>query len=253
LKSLTTQDPYKWSIALLVAVLGFSAILFAQTGKRSEAGKVPAGDSTQNLSGVWVARDGQGPALLTNLKEEPPMTVWGKEQLSVNATRKDPHAKCDPAGVPRAYLSARPIEFIETANRVLVFYEEYHDWRQIWMDGRALPTNSAATDNGYSVGRWEGDTLVVETVSFNDRTWLDNVGHPHSEALHVTEHIKRINRAALQIAFTIEDPKDYSKPWTSAPRIFRLKPGNELAEDFCVPDDVLGISDVAKHPGLHSE
>src|ERR1700694_4619479 len=226
--SLRIQDRSKCSIALLLAALGFSPILFAQTGKKSEAGKVPGAVSSQNLSGVWVAQDGQGPALLTSLKEEPPMTDWGKTQFSVNATRKDPHAKCDPAGIPRAYLSTRPIEFIQTANRVLVFYEEYHDWRQIGTDGRALPTNSAATDNGYSVGRWEGDTLVVETVSFNDRTWLDSVGHPHSEGLHAIERILRGNHGTLQITFTIEDPKAYTVPWTTAARIFKLKPGYDL-------------------------
>jgi hypothetical protein len=242
------QDRSKCLIALLLAALGFSASLSAQTGKQSEAEKTPAGVPAQNISGVWVAQDKQGPALLTNLKEEPPMTVWGKGQLSVNATHKDPHAKCNPAGVPRAYLSARPIEFIETANRVLVFYEEYHDWRQIWMDGRALSTNSAATDNGYSVGKWEGDALVVETVSFNDRTWLDDVGHPHSEALRVQERIRRVNHDTLQVTFTIEDPMAYSKSWTSAPRIFRLKPGNELTEDFCVQDDILMNHDGLKRP-----
>jgi hypothetical protein len=249
--SLRMQDRSMCSIALLLAALGFSPILFAQTGKQSDAGNVPAAVSVQVLSGSWVAQDGQGPALLTNSREEPPMTDWGKAQLSANATRKDPHAKCNPAGIPRAYLSLRPIEFIQAANRVFVFYEEYHDWRQIWMDGRALPTNSAATDNGYSVGRWEGDAFVVDTVSFNDRTWLDNVGHPHSEALHVIERIRRANHDTLQITFTIEDPIAYSKPWTSAPRIFRLKPGYELTEDFCVPDDVIAINDAAKLASLH--
>jgi hypothetical protein len=146
------QDRSKCSIALLVAVLGFSPIMFAQTGKQSEAEKGSAAVSTQRLSGVWVALNGQDPVLLTSLKEEPPITAWGKAQLKARATSNDPHSKCNPAGVPRAYLSTRPIEFIQTANRVLVFYEEYHDWRQIWTDGRALPTNSAASDNGYSVG-----------------------------------------------------------------------------------------------------
>ena len=249
--SLRMQYIHTQLIIIMVTVLGFSPILLAQTGNKPAAGKVPAAVSAQDLSGVWVAQDGQGPALLTNSREEPPMTDWGKAQLSVNATHKDPHAKCNPAGIPRAYLSSRPIEFIQAANRVLVFYEEFHDWRQIWTDGRALPTNSAATDNGYSVGKWEGDTLVVDTVSFNDRTWLDNVGHPHSEALHVLERIRRVNHDTLQVTFTIEDPKAFSQPWTSAPRIFRLKPGYELTEDFCVPDDVIAIHGAAKRARPH--
>jgi hypothetical protein len=249
--SLRSQKIYKRLIIFLVSAHGVLPTALAQSGQRPEDRKFSAGFSPQDISGAWVAQNGQGPALLTSLNEEPPMTDWGKAQLSANATRRDPHAKCNPAGVPRAYLSARPIEFIQTANRVLVFYEEFHDWRQIWTDGRALPSKSAATDNGYSVGEWEGDSLVVETVGFNERTWLDNVGHPHSEALHVLERIRRVNQETLQIAFTMEDPMVYSKPWTSAPRIFKLKPKYELSEDFCVPDDVIAIHDAMKRPSPH--
>ncbi len=188
------------------------------------------------------------------------MTPWAMEQFKAArsgkqnaalkvATSNDPRLKCDPAGVPRVYFSARPMEFIQTTNRVFVFYEEDHNWRQIWTDGRAIPKDPDPTYMGYSVGKWEGDTLVVDTVGSNDKTWLDSLGHPHSEALHVVERIKRVDHDTLQIAFTLEDPKAYTKPWTTASRTFKLKPSYDLTEEFCVPDDNLSPRKASASPG----
>jgi hypothetical protein len=233
-------------IAVLVALLVFSLAIFAQTSNPSATAKAAA-SPTQDISGVWVAQGRQGSALLTSSKEEPPMTSWGKAQFKA-AANGDPRMKCDPAGVPRVYLSTRPIEFIQTPTRVFVFYEEDHNWRQIWTDGRALPKDSDPSYMGYSVGRWQGDTLVVDTVGSNDKTWLDNVGHPHSEALHVVERIRRVDHDTLQIAFTLEDPKAYTKPWTTPSRTFKLRPTYELTEEFCVPDDNLSPRKAAALP-----
>jgi hypothetical protein len=242
------QDRSTCLIALLAAAFAFSPTTFAQTGKPLETEKAPATSPTKSLTGVWLEQTGQGPALLTSSKQEPPMTAWGKEQFKANVAGSDPHVRCNAAGIPRVDLSARPIEFIQTEKRVLMLYEESHDWRQIWTDGRALATDADPTFNGISVGKWDGDTLVADTADFNDKTWLDNAGHPHSDALHVTERIRRVNHDTLQIAFTIEDPQAYTGPWTTSPRIFKLKPGYHLAEDFCAPDDVLGIPGAAKRP-----
>jgi hypothetical protein len=251
------QRRFTGSIAVLAAVLAFSPVMFAQTSKPSATAK--AASPKQDLSGVWVAQGKQGSALLTSSKKEPPMTSWGKAQFMAarsenqNATTKDaasndPRLKCDPAGVPRVYLSNRPIEFIQTPNRLFVFYEEDHNWRQIWTDGRAVPTDSDPTYMGYSVGRWEGDTLVVDTVGSNDKTWLDNVGHPHSDALHVVERIRRVDHGTLQITFTVEDPKAYAKPWTTPSRTFKLKASYDLTEEFCVPDDKAASHSAAAMP-----
>src|ERR1700730_15905037 len=248
------------SIAVLVAVLAFSPVMLAQSSKPAATNKAPS--SAQDLSGVWVAQGKQGSALLTSSKEEPPMTSWGKAQFKAaksenqnakDAASNDPRLKCDPAGVPRVYLSTRPIEFIQTPNRLFVFYEEDHNWRQIWTDGRAIPTDSDPTYMGYSVGRWEGDTLVVDTVGSNDKTWLDNVGHPHSDALHVVERIRRIDHDTLQITFTVEDPKAYAKPWTTSSRTFKLKPSYDLTEEFCVPDEKAAARNAAALPGGHDK
>jgi hypothetical protein len=190
--------------------------------------------------------EGGPSALLTATNEEPPMTVWGQAEFKNAAAQKlsptgqsnnDPYSKCDPPGVPRVYLLDGPLEIIQTSDRIFIFYEEGHYWREIWMDGRALPKNPDPAYMGYSVGKWTDETLVVDTIGFNDKTWLDNVGHPHSDALHVVERFKRIDSDTLQITFMFDDPKAYEKPWTAAPRILKAEPGRELLESFCVQNE----------------
>ncbi len=173
------------------------------------------------------------------------MTAWGKAQLSLlksavqskqadSAATNDPHRYCDPTGVPRIDSTQKPIEVVETSDEVYIFYEEEHSWRQVYMDGRALPKEPDSSYLGYSVGKWEGDTLVVETVGLNDMTWLDGAGHPHSDALRVEERFHRDDADALRLSITITDSKAYTKTWTAAPRIFERKTGYELTEDYCV-------------------
>lgn len=150
---------------------------------------------------------------------------------------KDPAFNCQPAGVPHAFQNgAFPIEFVQTPNRIFIFFESQHNWREVWMDGREIPKDGDPTWMGYSVGRWDGNDLVVDTGNFNDRTWLDPAGHPHSEALHVTERFHRSAYGTLQITFTIDDPQSYAQPWNMHSTFF-LKPKWELGEAYCVAED----------------
>jgi len=237
-----------------ILALGIALILppmiLAQAAGPAAPMKATAASSARDLSGVWVVQGRQSVSLMTDAKQEPPLTPWGKAQFkalksadqkkqSGGAGADDPHKFCDPVGVPRADLTKRPIEIVETQDEVFIFYEEDHSWRQIYMDGRALPEGPDPSYLGYSVGKWDGDTLVVDTIGLNDKTWLDDAGHPHSEALHVVERIHRSGADTLQVSLTIEDPKAYSKTWTSAPRTFELKRGYELTEDYCVAADSL--------------
>jgi hypothetical protein len=233
------------SIVLPAAVLVCFSVTLAQTTERSGAAPSKLAVPTQDLSGVWMAENAPN-ALLTATNEEPPMTAWGQAEFKNVAAQKipptgksnnDPYSKCDPPGVPRVYLLDGPLEIIQTSNRIFIFYEEGHYWREIWMDGRALPRNPDPAYMGYSVGKWADETLIVDTIGFNDKTWLDNVGHPHSDALHVVERFKRIDSDTLQITFMFDDPKAYEKPWTAAPRILKSRPGRELLESFCVQND----------------
>ncbi len=243
------------SLALGI-VLILPPTMIAQAANPAAPMKVAAAPSARDLSGVWVEQGRQNVSLITDAKLEPPLTPWGKAQFkaaqsrdqkrqSAGAGADDPHKFCDPVGVPRADITKRPIEIVETPNEVFIFYEEDHSWRQIYMDGRALPEGPDPSFLGYSVGKWEGDTLVVDTVGLNDKTWLDGAGHPHSDALHVVERIRRAGTDTLQISLTIEDPKAYSKIWTSAPRTLERKRGYELTEDYCVAADSLGARKAA--------
>jgi hypothetical protein len=230
---------------ILLAALVCSSLTLAQSEEQSGTTQSKPAVPAPDLSGVWMAEDAPN-ALLTATNEEPPMSAWGQAQFKNAAEQKisqegkansDPYSRCDPPGVPRVYLLDGPLEIIQTPNRMFIFYEEGHFWREIWMDGRALPKDPDPTYMGYSVGKWIDETLVVDSIGFNDKTWLDNVGHPHSDALHAVERFKRIDSDTLQITFMFDDPKAYDKPWTAAPRLLKAKPGRELLEFFCVPND----------------
>ena len=146
---------------------------------------------------------------------------------TVNATG------CFPPGVPRIYLQPFPMEIIQQANRVLIIYEFDHLIRQVWMDGRAHLKDLPGTWMGDSIGKWEGDTLVVDTTGFNDKTWVDRAGHPHSEDLHVVERLKKTDAKTLQIDILMDDPMAYTKPWGG--RLdYTLRSDWNISELICV-------------------
>ena len=138
--------------------------------------------------------------------------------------------QCLPWG-PSSSYSARKVKIVQTPGLIL-FLDEDLTYRQIFMDGRALETDPNPSWMGYSVGHWEGDTLVVESFGFNDRTWLDRVGHPHTEALRVTERYRRRDFGHLDIEITLGDPAVYARPWTVALNA-DLTPDTELLEAVC--------------------
>ena len=135
-------------------------------------------------------------------------------------------------GFPRAFFHAFPLQIVQAPGEVLMLFEWDSLRHQIFTDGRAHDTTLGPLWMGDSIGHWEGDTLVADTVNFNDKTWLDRVGHPHSDALHVVEHIRRVDHDHLEDEITIDDPKAYTKPWTGR-IVFALKPKWTLAEEFC--------------------
>jgi hypothetical protein len=122
--------------------------------------------------------------------------------------------RCLPAGIPRATLLSEVHKIVQTPGLIVIMLELDSANRQIYTDGRKLPVDPNPSFLGYSVGKWEGDTLVVETVGFNDKTWLDGMGHPHSEAMHVVERYHRRDFGHMDVAITIDDPQMYTKPFT---------------------------------------
>jgi len=121
---------------------------------------------------------------------------------------------------------------VQLPDEVVILFEYDHFVLHIYTDGREHPKNVDPTWMGDSIGKWEGDTLVVDTVGLTDKSWLDQVGHPHSDALHVVERIRRVDHGTLQDDFTIDDPKAYTRPWTGQ-LIFKLRTGWDLMEYIC--------------------
>jgi hypothetical protein len=231
------------------SLFGLVFVAFALSGTLC-AQSAPASAPVRDLTGVWMIRN--PPAMrafsgATFTKEEPEMTPWAlskyKEAKSSNGgkytldTTNDPViTKCDPPGVPRVYFHPYPFEFVKTPTYTLLLYEYDHMVRRIYTDGRPLPTDPDATWLGTSVGRWTDDTtFVVDTVGFNDKTWLDRLGHPHSTDLHVTERFRRIDHDHMQIDITMQDPKALVKPWTATFSL-ELRPKWELGEISCAGD-----------------
>jgi hypothetical protein len=165
-----------------------------------------------------------------------PFTPLGKKEFderTANHSKDDPEGFCLPPGVPRMMYTPYPTEIFQLPDRILFIYEGgAHVWRVIWMDGRKQPVDPNPDYLGYSVGHWEGDTLVVDTIGMNDRTWLDAAGHGHGEKLHVTEKFTRPDSNTLRLEATMEDPDYYTKPWTVVTTA-RWASGQELMEYIC--------------------
>jgi len=144
--------------------------------------------------------------------------------------------------LPRILFFPRPFEFIQTNGRLLQFFQWHRVLREIWTDGRELPKDPKDLDYlprwyGYSAGKWEGDTFVVNSFDFDERTWLDQYGYPHSNAMRLQERYRRVDHDTLELKITVDDPKTYTKPWVSETKMFKLEPKYELLEEICAPVD----------------
>ena len=252
-------------IAILGAALALASLTFAQTGKVSEAAKTQgaAEPLSHDLSGVWMQYP-QGdvpgtPGMNTvNQRFRPPLTPWGQARLdaarplvgpkAIPGEENSPSLKCDPDGPPKVLNHPNPFEIVQIPGRMFMFFEEQHIWRTIWADGRPLPKDPDPSYLGYAVGKWEGDTFVVDTIGFNDKDWADAYGNPRSEQTHLTERYRRLNRDTLELQVTIDDPKSYTKPRVSPPKLHKLEPGWELAEWFCVVDEDKAYDQVVRKP-----
>ena len=119
--------------------------------------------------------------------------------------------------------------------------------RNIWMDGRELPINPEPRWNGYSVGRWEGDTLVIDTIGFDDRAWLDQYGNVYSTDMRLEERWRRVDRDTLEAVYRVDDPTSYTRPWVSTTKVWRRQ-AHELREIFCAPMDELFFNEAVRDP-----
>ena len=189
-----------------------------------------------DLSGIWQTDIKYNANLAADLKPgDIVMTPWGQalfDERQDNRGKDDPEGFCLQPGVPRVNGVPFPQKIIQTPSAIVILYETRTTFRQIFLGGHTLATDPQPTWMGYSKGRWEGDTLVVETTGFNERTWLDDAGHPQSEQSKVTERIRRPSFGRLLAEITIDDPKAYAKPW-SVTQAFQLIADGELIEYIC--------------------
>jgi hypothetical protein len=205
-------------------------------GKPDLAAPTPkTSEGKPDLTGIWVVASGK---YLANIAVDGVEVPFRPEAAALYKKRREtnsvgrPTERCLPHSVPDAALVGYPFKIIQTPAQLVVLFEPFIDYRQIFTDSRTLPKDPQPTWMGYSVGKWEGDTLVVDSSGFNDQTWLDDGGHPHSDALHVIERFRRIDFGHMELGITIDDPKMYTKSWTvTVP--YNLVPDTELIEYVC--------------------
>jgi hypothetical protein len=243
---------------LLAAATNVSPRVLAQRGPTSPAKARPiprAADGKPDLSGIWITGalalivgDEEAKAIAQAdaaagrkplVREPPPYRPEAEARRQYYLSRRgidDPMARCFISGVPRITTRPLPFQIVQMRGQVIILYEAHHAFRIIPTDGRPHPDDSEPSFNGDSVARWEGDTLVVDVVGFNEKTWLAGVGTIHSDKLHVTERYTRDTYDTILYDVTMEDPEVFTKPWHEH-EIFRLRPNERLREYECIENN----------------
>src|SRR5579863_3225817 len=193
-------------------------------------------DGKPDLSGVWQVKNGGALFYMGGDLKPEEMLPWAAalyKQREDNFRRDTDGIRCQPPG-PKAGIGVgnTPMKIIQTPGLVAVLYEYHTIFRQFFTDGRSLPEDPNPTWMGYSIAHWEGDTLVVNTAGYNDRTTIDLAGHPHTEALRLTERYHRRDVGHMDLQVTFDDPKAYTRPWTLSLE-YELIPDGELIEYVC--------------------
>jgi len=225
-------------------------------GKVNMTARVPRLSGKPDLSGLWqVQGQPRAPGALFGLGESensryfinvladfPPNDLpltpagLGRWKHNTQPTTPSPIVNCLPDGMPHGNVLPQPFKVIHSTGVIVLLYEVGTTFRQVFMDGRKLPVDPSPTWQGYSVGRWEDDTLVVDTIGFNDRSWLDVRGTPHSEEMRVEERFRRRDYGHLDLTTTITDPKTFTRPITFGV-VLDLMPDTDLLEHYCAENE----------------
>jgi hypothetical protein len=196
---------------------------------------------TEVNKGFWdLHQHSDHSEILVDPQEGIPYQPWAKalrEYRSKTLSKDDPEGFCLPPGGPRAMTTPFPMQIVQQheVGRILFIYEGgAHVWRLVYMDGRPHPTKEARVPTwmGHSVGHWEGDTLVVDTVGFNEGHWLDMAGSPRTEDMHLVERFTRLDFNTMEYEATIDDPGAYTRPWTLR-HIIQWNPEGDIQEYVC--------------------
>lgn len=202
--------------------------------KRLFGGRIDAADKASGTGMEIDTVSKYAINILLNFKpEESPIRPPAAEILRQRMAGGNPGGTCLPLGIPLDVLVTELVKIVQSPRLTIILYESDNTHRQIYTDGRSLPKENAQPAwLGYSVGHWDGETLVVETTGFNDKTALDGIGHPHSEALRVLERYRRRDFGHMDVEMTFDDPEMYTKPFTIKVA-FELQPDSDIFEYFC--------------------
>lgn len=268
--------------SLVLASLGIVSVLAASMPAQEAPKKPPVprtADGKPDLSGVWqgggasglafaigsqnakAARPGdtavaKAPAAVVRTPFKPPYQDWilpKVQELRARRNIDDPQARCLLVGVPRITNEPLPIKIIQTKDEITFLYETFHAFRVIPTDGRKHPDDVEPSFMGDSVAHWDGDTLVVDVIGFNDKTWVGVGGATlHTEALHVIERYTRVDYDTISYEVTIDDPKAFTKTWNAAPSSLSLRPGERLHEYECIEnnEDIVRFEQLLKNENL---
>jgi len=223
------------SKTLTVTVAGTKPANTAAVGNTNPKKDARMADGKPDLSGVYG---------FAGLPAGTPMPVVkpGAEKYRIVRGPNDVRGRttlgpdCKPLGIPQAYVTPYPFQMVQTPKLLVMIFEYPNTFRMIPLDGRPHPVDPDPTWNGNAVGRWDGDTLVVDTIGFNDKTEVH--GFMHSENLHVVERFKRLDNGSLQYDVTVEDPEVFAAPWVIPARTFVLRPETEWVEEFVCESNV---------------
>lgn len=194
-------------------------------------------DGKPNLNGIWdhpyvpdVTKDGANQKGAGEL----PFTPWGADNFkNYDVSKFDYTGHCLPFGLMRSMnVGGYPIQIVQYGNYLALLFEQ-NTWFHVVALGRDHPKNLEPTWFGDSVGKWDGDTLVIDTIGFNGKTRLDTIGHPHSDQMHLIERFQFTDPDHIAYEVTVDDPKTYTKPWKNTRTLWRMKPGQELIEYSC--------------------
>jgi hypothetical protein len=247
-------------IALALADLAPAQTTASPPAAPTAAGQSPAAFDPHDLSGIWWGRLARGVSSSLG-RTAPPMTPWAQDRH--NAAKpglgrgaraqplgNDPMMICDPMGFPRImFWTNYPYEILQLRDRVIVFFDWFYTYRTIWTDGRELEADPDLRWYGNSVGKWEGNTFVVRSNGFDDRSWLDADGHPHSDEMRLEERYQRVSADTIELTMTLTDPKAYTEPWISETMILtRAEPNTKMREDVCVPSVEQKYKEMIRNP-----
>ena len=213
-------------------MLGAALVLGAVLLSAAPASAQPA-PPRPDINGFWINQ--YTPDLSVALGRQPPFTALGAERWRTVDTSKDPTGICLPAGPSRGFTAPFPFLLVQHADTVSIMFEYQATWRAIYLDGRQHPEDidDYPFFMGHSVGRWDGDTLVVDTTGIDERSWLDTAGHEHSAKLRLTERFRTTSADTMEWVVTYDDPVFFTRPWSITRTFTRGKPGDRLLPYTC--------------------